>query len=275
MRDDCKLLACLAGTESSCLPTKAASFLFALQLDHQGCLRPIIEQACGCSVVPIGSKLFACLAGTRRSCLPTQARRLPLCFAISPTKPSSKRAAAVRCEADANCLPVWPALKGAACRQWLPPSSLLCSDAIIRDRRPTIEQACGCAAMPSECKLFACLVGTRRSCSPRSCLPTKAAAFLFASQWSHHQGCLRPTIEQACGCSVVRGGCKLFACLAGTRRSCLPTKARRLPLCFASEPSPARNLSLSARLRLRCCAKRMQTVCLSGRHSQELLADKG
>ena len=44
---------------------------------------------------------------------------------------------------------------------------------------------------------------------------------------------LRP-IEQACGCSSVRGGCKLCACLVGTRTGCLPDGGfHHLPLCFA------------------------------------------
>ena len=68
------------------------------------------------SVVRGGCKLFACLAGTRRSCLPTKACHLPpLCFAPEPSgisDQSSKLAAALRCEADAKCVLVWPALAG-------------------------------------------------------------------------------------------------------------------------------------------------------------------
>ena len=107
-------------------------------------------------------------------------RLLPLCFALEPSglsDQSSKLVAARRCVADANCLPVWPALAGAACQQRLQPSSsLLCTRAVR-----ALQQ-----------------------------------------------------IDQACGGSTIR-----------------------------------------ASLRLRVGAKSMQTVCLSGQHSQELLANKG
>ena len=42
----CKLFACLAGTRRSCLPTKAATFLFALHRSRQRSLQLVIEQAC-------------------------------------------------------------------------------------------------------------------------------------------------------------------------------------------------------------------------------------
>ena len=125
----------LALAGAACRQRRAA-FLFAL---HRSRPQPGIchfQHACGCVAVPSECKLFACLAGTRRSCLPTQAAAF--LFALQWSRPqgsvtSSKRAAAVPCQADANCVSVWPALAGAACRQRQPPSSLLCSTAILRD----------------------------------------------------------------------------------------------------------------------------------------------
>ena len=72
----------------------------------------------------------------------------------------------------------------------------------------------------------------------------------------------------------MRSPCKLFAYLAGTRRSCLPTKAAAFflfDLHLSRQGSPINRPSLW----LRVGAWRMQTVCLSGLHSQELLANKG
>ena len=138
VRCPCKVFACLADTRRSCLPTKTLTFLFALHLRRQGSLTKqsklvadLRSKLCRLSSGRGGCKLFACLAGTRRSCLPTKAAGHPLCFALEPSGISdqaSKLVAARRCVANANCLPVWPALAGAACQQRLPPSSsLLCT----------------------------------------------------------------------------------------------------------------------------------------------------
>ena len=139
VRGTFKLFACLAGTRWGCsLAEAAAAFLFAL---HQSRQKPPTNRA--------GLRL---LFGTRRmqtvciSCRHSQGllansgcRHLPLCFApelAATTDQSSRLVAALRCEADAECLPVWPALAGAACQQRLPrPSSLLCTGA-VRDHRP-------------------------------------------------------------------------------------------------------------------------------------------
>ena len=101
--------------ERATLSSKAAAFLFALHCNHQGSHQPV-EQAC-CSAVRGGCKLCACLSGTRRSNLVKQ--RLPpsslLCtaFIMEHLEQSNKLVAALRCEADATCVPVWPALAGA------------------------------------------------------------------------------------------------------------------------------------------------------------------
>ena len=81
-------------------------------------------------------------------------------------------------------------------------------------------------------------------------------------------------IEQACGCESVRSPCKLFACLAGTRRSCLSTKAAAFFL-FALHLSHHGSPTNRPSLWLLVGAWRMQTVCLSDQHSQELLVNKG
>ena len=251
--------------------------------------------------------------------------RLSLCFAPELSKisdQSSAFAAAHQCEAVANCAPVWPTLAGAACRQRLPPSSLLCTGA-GRDRRPT-ERVCGCPSMrvgancvpvwparagmacrqrlaPSallcveavkdtdqSSKLAAALGAKQmqtvclsdRQALTHAALQTKACTFLLAlhrsrpadqfsklavglrcgmsahcllclafagaacGQWLPRSAllCTRAVqtlqpIEQACGCSSVRGGCKLCACLAGIRGEIIADKGWRLPLCFAPEPS--------------------------------------
>ena len=86
------------------------------------------------------------LASTRRSCLLTQAAAfLPLCSAREPSRisdQSSKLAAALRREADANCLRDWPALGGGACHHRLPAFlPLCCARAPSRISEP-VEQAC-------------------------------------------------------------------------------------------------------------------------------------
>ena len=179
VRGGCKLFACLIATWRSCLPTKAGAFLFALH-----CFRPskISDQSRGrCKLCAfVANTCRSCVADKGghfnqssklaaahryevnvncvpvwptlawRSCLPTKAaRRLLLCVASKPSRisdhQSSKLAAALRCEADANCLPVCLALAGAACRQRLAPSSLLCTSA-VQAFQP-IEQACGCLSI--------------------------------------------------------------------------------------------------------------------------------
>ena len=78
----------------------------------------------------------------------------------------------------------------------LPCSSLLCTRAVT-DLRP-VEQACGCSSVPGGCKLFACLASTRRSC-----LPTNAAAFLFALHRSRQGSPPYDQSSSVCGCSSV------------------------------------------------------------------------
>ena len=148
--------------------------------------------------------------------MPTQ--RLPpssLLGAEALLDQSSKLAAAHRCEANANIVPVWSALTLAACRQRLAPFSLLCTGA-VKDLRP-IERVCGCSSVRGGCKLCACVANTRRSC-----LPTKAAAFLFALHWSREGS---PTNRARLWLPFHASGCKLCACLASTCRNGLPTKA--------------------------------------------------
>ena len=84
---------------------------------------------------------------------------------------------------------------------------------------------------------------------------------------------LRP-IEQAYGCSSVRDGCKLFAFRAGTHRGCSPIVAVATFL-FALLRSLQRPLINQAGLWLLFGARRMQSVCLSGRHLQGPLASRG
>ena len=75
-----------------------------------------------------------CLSGQHsQELLVNKGCRLPFSFAWKPSEisPTTHRASLRRvvwCEADANCLPIWMALTGAACQQRLPPSSLLCSE---------------------------------------------------------------------------------------------------------------------------------------------------
>ena len=75
-----------------------------------------------------------------------------------------------------------------------------------------------------------------------------------------------------CGCSSVRGGCKLCACLAGTHNSrCLPKQAAVLSVCFALRFGatrmqtecllPTKAACLSVCFALRFDARRMQTEC--------------
>ena len=156
--------------------------------------------------------MFACLAGTRSSssrCLSTKACRFPLGFASlfgarrMPTRVclsdrhSQQQLLAdngyrlvvclpctvLRCEADANCVSIWPALTtAAACQQWLPPClfALHCSSvrggcklsASCQQRLPPCQSALHCSSVRGGCKLCACLAGTHNS----SCLPTMAAA---------------------------------------------------------------------------------------------------
>ena len=159
--------------------------------------------------------VWPALAG---AALPTKAAAFLLALHRSrsdTSTQSSKLAAALRCEVDANRMSVRPACTGAACQQRLAPSSLLCTGA-VKDR---------------------------------------------------------PPIEQACGCTSVRGGCKLCAWLSCTRKRCLLTMAGTflLALHWSCQRSPTNR----ARLRLLISARRLQTVRLCGQHSQELLADKG
>ena len=91
-----------------------------------------------------------------------------------------------------------------ACQQRLTPSSLLCTEAI---REHSNQSSKLVAALRCEAESDA-------NCSPvwpalaRATLPTKAAAFLFALHGSHQRAPQR--VEQACGCSAVRRGCKLM-----------------------------------------------------------------
>ena len=112
----------------------------------------------------------------------------------------SRLAASLWCEADANCVPVWPALR----RGCLPTkaaataccTSLLCTRA-VRERRP-VGRLDGCSLVRSGCKLCACLAGTpvegllRLQSSPFSLLCTRAVRD-------------RRPVEQACCCSSMQG----------------------------------------------------------------------
>ena len=229
----CKLCACLSGTHTSCLPTEVAAFLFALHRSRQG--SPTDRASLR---LPFGARWMqnVCLPGCHsHELLVDRGCGLPLCLAPTPSgisDQSSKLVAALRCApCRLFCGARWihtvclfgrhshELLAG----QRLPPSSLLCTG-VVRDLRP-IEQACGCFSVRGGCTICACLVATRTSC-----LPTEAAAFLFALHWSH---------------SISDQSSKLVAALR-----CAPCR-----LLFG--------------------ARWIQTVCLFGRHSHELLADKG
>ena len=163
--------------------------------------------------------MFACLVGTRSSssrCLSTKACRFPLGFASlfgarrMPTRVclsgrhSQQQLLAdngyrlvvclpctvLRCEADANCVSIWPALTtAAACQQWLPPClfALHCSSvrggckmSACQQRLPPCLFALHCCSVRGGCKLCACLAGTRSSSS----------RLLLADKGGHHPLCL-------------------------------------------------------------------------------------
>ena len=165
-------------------------------------------------------------------CLPTKECGLPLCFASEPSwisDRSSKVAAALRCD-------LWRLHFGA---RWMHTVCLPCQHSLARD-----------------------------ACRQR------AAAFLFASHGSRkgsptNRARLRLIFGAIFGaCTSVRGGCKLFAYLTGTRTRCLPSKDCRLPLCFAREPSGISDRSSKVAAALRCelwrlhfGARWMHTVC--------------
>ena len=182
-----------------------------------------MEQACRCSSVRVLTATLRCvvdanclpawLALARHACRQRLRPSSLLCTrAVRGLRPleqgcgcSSVRAlaATLRYEGNANCLAGWLAFARDACRQWLRPSSLLCTGA-VRALRP-IEQGCGCSlvrvlAAALRCEvdancLPACPALARHACRqrlrPSSLLCTGAARGL------------RP-IEQGCGCSSGR-----------------------------------------------------------------------
>ena len=121
------------------------------------------------------------------------------------------------------------------------------------------------------CKLFACLTSTHKLFSGN--LANKGCRLPLCFARAPPAALRLHVVEQACGCSAVRYEYKLFSCLASTRRSTLVNKGCRLPLCFALDPrsTPTSRASLW----VLCGARQMQTVCLSGQHSKELLANQG
>ena len=110
--------------------------------------------------------------------------------------------------------------------------------------------ACGYSSVRGGCKLFVGLSGRHSQELPcRQRLVPPSSSLCFAKGAVRE---LRP-VEQACGCSSVRGGCKLFVGLSGRHSQGLPCRQRLVPpsssLCFA-KGSRQGSLTSQASLRL-------------------------
>ena len=190
----------------------------------------------------------------------------------SPTNRAMLVLAALRCNADAKCVRVWPALAGAACVPTKAAAFLFALHQSYQGSPINRAMLVGCSSV--RCRNGTCVrVWPALSLAGAAYVPTKAAAFLFALHESRRRS---PTNRaMLVGCSSVRCGCKLCACLAGTRRSCLRAdKGCRLPLCCPPEPSGISDQSSNA-CWLLFDAMQMYIVCVSGQHSQEVTTDKG
>ena len=75
--------------------------------------------------------------------------------------------------------------------------------------------------------MCACLADNRSSSSSQQQLLADKGCCLPLGFPPESSGISSDQSSNDCGCPVVRGGCKLCACLAGTRTrsSCLPTKS--------------------------------------------------
>ena len=123
---------------------------------------------------------------------------------------SSKLVPALRCKADAKCLPVLSALAGAACQQRLPPSSLLCTGTVRNLSVHSLE--CAQEVLANKC------------CRLHLCLQCVVRDFR--------------QVQQACGCSSVGARRMQTVCLSGWHsHEPLADKGCRRPLCFAWKPS--------------------------------------
>ena len=172
-----------------------------------------------------------------------------------PTNRARLRLLKLRCEADTHCLPVWPALTGAARHQQRlrPPSSLLRTGA-TRDHRPK------------------CLsVWPARAGAARQHRLPPPSYLLCSGADSDHRPIILSRLIAPLRCEA---NAKCLSCYQ-TNGLLANTGCRHSPLCFA--PMPSRTFDQSSMLWLLFGARQnlMPTVCMFGKHSQGLLANRG
>ena len=212
------VLPALAG--AAYVPTQAAAFLFALHRSHHRSptnRAMLVLAALRCNADAKCVRVWPALAGA--ACVPTKAAAFLFALHQSYQGSPINRAMLVGCSSvrcrNGTCVRVWPALSlaGAA---YVPTQAAAFLFALHRShhRSPTNRAMLVLAAL--RCNADAKCVRVWPALAGAACVPTKAAAFLFAFHQSH-QG--SPTNRATLvGCSSMRCRCILCACLASTRR---------------------------------------------------------
>ena len=162
-------------------------------------------------------------------------------------------------------MPVWPALAGAACQQRLP--AILFALHLNRQGSPT-NRASLKLLVGAKCMQTGCLSGWP-ALAGEACQQRMPPCSLLCTGTVKDLRPIKASLWLLCKanfvvCESVLSGCKLFVCLAGTRRSCVRTKADALLFALhrSRQGSPTNQSKLVAARR--CVVHAKLFACLAG-----------